>query len=62
MLTEYKETKNTVEIRIKEPASVRILGLQFHLLNPLNKNPKEADMANDSYIMVFMLFSLKHQK
>ena len=40
---------------------MRTLRLQFHLLNPFNKNLKETEMANGSYIMGFMLFCLKLQ-
>ena len=35
----------TVETRIKEPAVKRTLKLKFHRLNPLIKNPKEAEMG-----------------
>ena len=34
---------NTIEIRIKEPVFIRTLRLKFDLLNPINKNPPEAE-------------------
>ena len=37
--------QNTGEIRIKEPVFIRTLRLQFHCLNPLDRNPKEADIG-----------------
>ena len=40
---------------------IRALGLQLHLLNPLDKNPKEAKVANGSCILGFMLFTVKLQ-
>ena len=51
-----------VEIRIKEFVFTRTLMLQFYLLNPLDKSPKEAELVNGSYVMGFMLFSLKLQE
>ena len=45
----------TVETRIKEPVFLRTLRLQFHFLNPLNKNSKEAETGIGSCILGFML-------
>ena len=50
---------DTVATRIIEPVFIRTLRLKFHLLSPLNKNLKEAEMGNGSYIMGFILFSLR---
>ena len=64
VLSVSPEGKNfsTVETRIKEPVFIRTLRLKFHLLNPLNKNPKEAETGTGSYIKGFMLFFLKIQE
>jgi len=35
----------TAETPIKEPVFIRILRLKCHCLNPLNYNPKEAEMG-----------------
>ena len=43
-----------VETRIKEPVFIRTLRLKFNLLNPLNKNPPEAETERGSYIAGFM--------
>ena len=53
---------NTIETRVQEPVFIRTLRLKFSLLNPLNKNPKWAEMGNGFYIMGFVLFSLRIQK
>ena len=44
-----------VEIRINDSMFIRTLRLQFHLLNSLNRNPKEDEMARCSYIMAHIL-------
>ena len=38
-------TMNTVEICIEAPVFMRTLRLKFHCLNPLSRNPKEAEMG-----------------
>ena len=53
---------NTAETHIKEAVSIRALMLQFRLLKPLDKNPKDAETWNGSYIMGFMLVSSKLQE
>ena len=52
----------TIEIRLKEPALINILRLEYHCLNLLSKNPKEVDMGNDSYKIVFISFDFKIQE
>ena len=36
---------NTVEICIEAPVFMQTLRLKFHCLNPLSRNPKEAEMG-----------------
>ena len=54
IMGEFNEKRATVETRIKEPVFIRTLRLKSNLLNPLNKNPPEAETRRDSYIRVFM--------
>ena len=42
--SEIDKDLNTVETHIKEPVFIRNLRLKFHLMSPLNKNPKAAEM------------------
>ena len=42
--------------------TIDILEDEIHLLNPLNKNPKEAEIGNGSYIMGSMLFKFKNPR
>ena len=44
----------TVETCIKEPAFIRTLRLKFILLDPIKKNPPEAETGRGSYILGFM--------
>ena len=44
----------TVETRIKEPVFIRTFRLKFNLLNPLCKNPPEAETRRGSYITGFL--------
>ena len=53
---------DTVDTHMKEPAFIGTLRLKFHLLNPLTKNPKDAEMGHGSYIRGFMLFYLRIQE
>ena len=48
------QESDTVETRIKEPVFIRTLRLRFDLLNPLNKNPPEAETRRGSYIAGIM--------
>ena len=58
----YQFFAATVETRIKEPAFITTLRLKFHLLNPLNKNRKEAETGIGSCIMGFLLCNSKVQE
>ena len=45
---------NAVETRIKEPIFTRTSRLKFNILNPLDKNPSEADTTGGSSTTGFM--------
>ena len=53
---------STVEARITETVFIRTLRLNFHFLNPLNKNSKEAATGNCSYVIGFMSFDFEIQE
>ena len=50
----------TVEACIKEPVFIRTLRLKSYQLSPLNKDIKEAETGNGSYIIGLILFELKN--
>ena len=53
---------STVETCMKEPAAIGTLRLKSHLLSPLSKNLKEAEMEIGSYIVGFILCDIELQK
>ena len=48
MICSFSITCSTVEARTKDHALMRTWRLQFLFLNPLNRNPKEAETGNGS--------------